>query len=850
MGQYRLSLVRSAASVALVLLSVAVFLAVPALHLATGWSGDPQQNTPICTATGDQDCPVVISDGLGGAIFAWQDHRGGDGWDIYVQRADSDGALQWAADGVALCTAGWDQTLPAAVSDGQGGAIIAWQDRRGPHSDIYAQRIDAAGALLWRSDGVAVCAAPGDQLSPVLIDDGEGGAVVAWEDGRGGSGLDIYAQKIAASGTARWAADGVAVCGAASDQTGLSAIGDAAGGAILAWQDARNGSYDVYAQRVESSSALRWSDNGTEICAMTGHQISPAMVGDGAGGAIIVWPDARSGSSYDVYGQRVSPAGAVQWLPNGMAVCTAAGDQTFLAAAGDGAGGMVVAWQDARGPGYDIYAQRLDPDGNREWPAAGVPVCDAPEDQRSPVAVAASATVDGPPGGAMVLWLDRRGGAGSDVYAQSIDATGGPMWTAGGVPLCTAPGDQESLSAAAGAAGGAVVAWQDARGPAEDIYAQRVQSTGLLGLPPGQPANVSPANLEQGVSLTPVLTCSAFLPGQPGDAHAASQWQVTAIAGDYNSPLFDSGPDPGALLQKGLESAALNGNATLYWQVRHLSSNGLWSAWSAQTSFTTLNRPPDRPAGLSPAGGVSGSGLVTALQSSAFHDPDADSHAASQWRITTTPGDYSSPVFLSAELTSGLTQLSLDGLPLTGNTAYCWEVRYQDSHGGWSEWSEEQCITTLNRGPNRPAAAAPSPGSTGVSRFAELVSSEFSDPDGGDLQGASQWQVSPDSGDFTSPVFDNIRLAGSPLTTIVVSPGLDPGATYYWRVRHQDSHGTWSEWSEESSFTTQAEGTTGEKMTTASWVLVAGIALVAFLSAAAVLWQNARSSRSGGTPGS
>ncbi len=843
MGQDRLSLVKAAASATLLLLTVAALL-IPAVRLAEAWSGDPQQNTPICTAAGDQDCPAALPDGAGGTVVAWQDHRGGSGWDICIQRVDPAGAVRWAANGVAVCAAAGDQTLPAAVSDGRSGAIVAWQDKRGPDSDIYVQRVDAAGAPLWAADGVAACAAPGDQLSPVAVCDGSGGAIIAWQDRRAGDGSDIYAQRIDSSGNAHWAADGLAVCRAASDQTALSAVSDTAGGIIIAWQDARNSGYDIYAQRVEYSSALPWSDNGTQVCTLAGHQIAPVAVEDGSGGAIVVWPDARSGSDYDVYGQRLDPSGKARWLPDGIPVCTAAGDQSSLDATGDGAGGAVVAWQDTRdGAGYDIYGQRLDPDGNRKWSIAGTPVCTAPRDQRAPV------TVSAPANGALVIWEDQRSGTSFDVYGQSLDAAGNTVWPAAGVPLCTAAGDQESLSVVPDV-GGATAAWRDGRGPTGDIYMQRVQSAGVLGLPPGQPVNLTPANLDKGVILAPALTCSSFSPGQAGDAHAASQWRMATTSGDYNDPVFDSGPDSHALLRMALDSTALNGNTRYYWQVRHQSSNGLWSAWSEETSFTTLNRPPDQPAGVSPAGDVSGSGLVTALQSSAFHDPDTgDTHAASQWRITTAPGDYGAPVFLSPELTTSLTRLSLEGIPLTGNTTYWWQVRYQDNHGAWSAWSVEQSFTTLNRAPARPAAVAPPAGSVDVSTFAALSSSDFTDPDGGDTQAASQWQVSSEPGDFSNPVFDNVRLAGSLLTGIVVSPALDASTTYYWRVRYQDSHQTWSEWSEESSFTTAAQqGASADRMTTASWVYIAVVALAVFVAVAAVLWQNARSSPPPGAP--
>jgi len=51
------------------------------------------------------------------------------------------GTPQWETDGVALCTASDDQWWPSIVSDGTGGAIVAWGDRRsGLRLRVYAQR--------------------------------------------------------------------------------------------------------------------------------------------------------------------------------------------------------------------------------------------------------------------------------------------------------------------------------------------------------------------------------------------------------------------------------------------------------------------------------------------------------------------------------------------------------------------------------------------------------------------------------------------------------------------------------------------------------------------------------------
>src|SRR4029077_881359 len=107
------------------------------------------------------------------------------------QRVSSTGAVQWTGDGVGLCVAGGDQVGPAACEDGAGGALVVWQDGRpgAQGQDVYGQRVNGAGAVQWTAGGVGVCTAVADQKEPAVAGDPLGGAVVVWSDGRtAGSG--------------------------------------------------------------------------------------------------------------------------------------------------------------------------------------------------------------------------------------------------------------------------------------------------------------------------------------------------------------------------------------------------------------------------------------------------------------------------------------------------------------------------------------------------------------------------------------------------------------------------------------------------------------------------------------
>jgi len=458
---------------------LALVLGIPLVSSSANGQWLPD-GVPICTADTTQYAPAIVSDGAGGAIITWEDYRSGTHYDIYTQRLDAAGVPQWTADGVALCAATGDQVLPQIVSDGAGGAIVTWQDRRsGTSYHIYAQRVDTAGSSQWTADGVALSTAanyPSVTQDPsAIIPDGAGGAIVAWSERRSAIGTnDIYVRSVNASGVPQWAANGVALSAAGGDEFNPTIASDGAGGAIVTWTDGRNGfpNYDIYVRRVNASGVPQWTANGVALCTAADFQGTPTIASDGAGGAIASWHDYRSGSSLDVYARRVDAAGIPQWTADGVALCSESDNQYLPTIVSDGAGGAIVTWQDGRsGTSDDIYAQRVDASGVPNWMASGVALCTAGHHQMEPEIIS-----DGT-GGAIATWIDLRNGDDADIYARRIDASGAPQWTADGVAMCTAGSDQENPRAASDGAGGAIVAWTDLRNGNYDIYAQHVSDS-------------------------------------------------------------------------------------------------------------------------------------------------------------------------------------------------------------------------------------------------------------------------------------------------------------------------------------------------------------------------------------
>ena len=152
----------------------------------------------LCPSAGGFQMHMKLApDGEGGAVVAVADDR--PDYNIYAQKVDSLGNMVWGADGVGVCPQTDYQFWPDLVNDGVGGAIITWEDSRSDTTDVYAQRITKGGAVAWAVDGVSISSATGVQRQSRIASDGDYGAYISWPDERGTS-KDIYVNQVSQDG--------------------------------------------------------------------------------------------------------------------------------------------------------------------------------------------------------------------------------------------------------------------------------------------------------------------------------------------------------------------------------------------------------------------------------------------------------------------------------------------------------------------------------------------------------------------------------------------------------------------------------------------------------------------------
>lgn len=340
----------------------------------------PAGGVVVCTNSALQISPTLVPDQAGGVVVAWQDYRSGSQFDLYAQRIDGAGNRVWAAGGVPVCTRSNNQTQQRMIVDGTNGAILVWKDERAPlvYPDIYAQRITgAAGAPAWAANGIPICAAANMQFNPEVVSDGNSGAIIGWMDervdGTGNSSYyyDVYAQRVNGTGSVLWTLDGVPL--APSDRKTqhpvdfpLRLVADGEGGAIACWDDdVLTGTRGIKAQKLDANGNRVWGalpEVVTPYIAGVAVPWEPNLRADGEGGAVVTWMDVAGGNYANVRGQRLNRYGLKVWNPEGADIFTLhtvldfapAFDQAMFVATSEyreaAAGGMA-----------DVYVQRVEP---------------------------------------------------------------------------------------------------------------------------------------------------------------------------------------------------------------------------------------------------------------------------------------------------------------------------------------------------------------------------------------------------------------------------------------------------------------------------------------------------------
>jgi len=250
-----------------------------------------------------------------------------------------------------------------------------------------------------------------------------------------------------------------------------------AGNALVVWADDRSGTPAIWGRLVSLAGVPLGSD----------FQISPAADIEAAHGPavaynfisdqyLVVWTYDFTATDTDIYGQRVRANGTLVGSRTGIAVSGANQDSPDVAF-NSWRNQYLVVWVDDTNPTLDILGQRIRGNGN---PIGGqIPVATAANGANGHD-FAPAVAFNTPKNHFQVVWTDGRWGAfDTDIYAQRVRGNGNLIGSSFGVSTTGAnqrdpdiafdPYDMEYY-----------VVWIDDRNKSIDVYGQLTSSYGKL----------------------------------------------------------------------------------------------------------------------------------------------------------------------------------------------------------------------------------------------------------------------------------------------------------------------------------------------------------------------------------
>lgn len=299
--------------------------------------------------------------GSDGSLFvAWTDNdRSAGSRFLVVAKVLRDGSVAWSKE-LGRQEKGW-LLGPALSPDLAGGAYLAFR-----HMDrgVMVHSFSTLGEPRW-PEGLDLFDQGGYKTAPAMTADGAGGAIVLWEDGRNGT-MDVYAQRVSERGPL-WKPEGVPVAKEDGNQWTPQAAPDGQGGAYALWIDDNKGSrWQVELQRLDSEGRLQLPLSGLVVSQSSEKQYKPMLAADGSGGAFVGWLENGYGQ-FQLLGQRFGASGKRAWSETGAKAVDSAPFKDEPQIAPDGQGGLFFAWRSPEGAAWDVRAARLDARGRPAW---------------------------------------------------------------------------------------------------------------------------------------------------------------------------------------------------------------------------------------------------------------------------------------------------------------------------------------------------------------------------------------------------------------------------------------------------------------------------------------------------
>jgi len=316
------------------------------------WEPDVRlTNDPGSSFPGMNNARLIAASG-DSVHVVWYDDRDGNN-EIYYKRS-IDGGLTWGPD-VRLTNNSALYYDPCIIVSGSI-VHVAWTDMRNAQAEIYYKRSEDGGST-WGAD-TRLTNAPLSSESPSMAISGSVLHVVWYDERNDPTGnwyTDIY-YKCSTDGGLTWGTDTRLTSAPHNFYSGFPCVAVSGSVVHVAWEDDRNGNYDVYYKN-SADGGLTWGAE-TQLTNNPAGQSDPCLSVSGSV-VHVVWHDNRySTNDYEIFYKR-STDGGMTWGAD-TRLTNDPNDSEYPTVAASGYLVHVV-WDDNRDGNYEIYyKQSLD----------------------------------------------------------------------------------------------------------------------------------------------------------------------------------------------------------------------------------------------------------------------------------------------------------------------------------------------------------------------------------------------------------------------------------------------------------------------------------------------------------
>jgi hypothetical protein len=201
--------------------------------------------------------PGFLSDGSGGAVFAW--YTSSPVLQVRAQRIVADGSEAFAHNGVELSSdASRLRVDPSVAFDAATSSLYAFwveEDQFQNQRGLWGQRLDDTGARMWTASGRQLIPLGGTDISQVRTLLAPDGAMVAWAETLGFDDQPIRAARLDAAGAYVWNPAFVDLKTSPTGTLRMAAAASTDGFGIFAWSDTE-AAWDIEAQNLNLDGTL------------------------------------------------------------------------------------------------------------------------------------------------------------------------------------------------------------------------------------------------------------------------------------------------------------------------------------------------------------------------------------------------------------------------------------------------------------------------------------------------------------------------------------------------------------------------------------------------------------------